>query len=378
MKVTFPKPPLDLLKELAGLFIRLGLTSFGGPAVHIAMMEEEFVRRRKWLTQEEFLDLLGATNLIPGPNSTEMAIHIGRERAGTWGLLVAGISFIFPAMAIVLALAWLYVSYGMLPQSQGLFYGMKPVLIAIILQAIWSLSKKFLRSPLLLTVSVFAAVMSLMQISEIGILILCGSLVLFVQKSKTSSKGLTLFSLTPAPFLFPDQLGALFLFFLKVGSVLYGSGYVLLAFLKSGLVDHHGWITQNQLLDAITVGQFTPGPVFTTATFIGFIIARWPGAVLATIGIFLPSFLLVAASGKLIPWIRKSNLTSAFLNGVNAASLGLMVAVTIQISKQALIDVPTIGLALISTFLVIRYRLNSIWLILGGASIGILKLFLGL
>lgn len=384
---------LKNLKELALLFLKLGTIGFGGPAAHIAMMEEEVVRKRKWLTENQFLDFIGATNLIPGPNSTEMAIHIGQERAGFWGLIVAGVCFIFPAMTIVMVVAWAYSIYGKLPEVQGLLYGTKPVIVAIIAQAIWNLARKTMKSKLLAVLGVCAMGASLLGQSELLILLGFGFLTLLIRKVQMRGSGPTigallavsifsrrsawaLGALATVPMLVPFSHGKLFLFFLKVGSVLYGSGYVLLAFLQGTLVEKYGWLTQSQLLDATAVGQFTPGPVFTTATFIGYILSGVSGAFIATLGIFLPSFFFVAISSRLIPAIRKSTWAGAFLDGVNAASLGLMGAVTILLGKAALVDTTTIALGVVSAVILIRWKINSAWLVLAGALFGSLKIFL--
>jgi chromate transporter len=383
---------LRRLRELAFLFLKLGTTAFGGPAAHIAMMEEEVVRRRKWLTESQFLDFLGATNLIPGPNSTEMAIHVGRERAGSLGLMVAGVCFIFPAMAIVMLIAWAYTTFGKLPEVQGILYGVKPVIIAVVAQAIWNLTRKTMLKPLLLSLGILAAACSLLGGPELLILLFAGIFMFFFQVLKNRKggglgisvaaalgagvrKSVWAVGVIAAPLaLVPFSQEKLFFFFLKVGSVLYGSGYVLLAFLQGTLVEKYGWLTQVQLLDATAVGQFTPGPVFTTATFIGYVLSGVTGAIVATVGIFLPSFIFVAISGRLIPAIRKSPRMSAFLDGVNAASLGLMIAVTIQLGREAIVDPLTILLAITSATLLIRWKVNSVWLVLAGATLGSAKI----
>ncbi|HZJ42695.1 MAG TPA: chromate transporter [Pyrinomonadaceae bacterium] len=371
------------LKELAFLFLRLGFTAFGGPAAHIAMMEDEVVRRRSWLTRDEFLDLLGATNLIPGPNSTEMAIHIGHRRRGWKGLIVAGTSFILPAMFIVMAIGWAYVRYRSLPQVAGILYGVKPVIIAVVVQAIWSLGHTALKTKLLAAVGIAGVVLTFLGVHELIILGGGGLLLaLFYLSRKGSLKGTicAVFSTSPLTFLFQSGIGSaavatfnlwwLFLFFVKVGAVLYGSGYVLLAFIRADLVERWHWLTESQLLDAIAVGQVTPGPVFTTATFVGYVLGGSKGAVVATIGIFLPAFVFVALSGPLVPKIRNSPTAAAFLDGVNAAAMSLMFVVTYQLARSALIDVTTITLALLSAFLLLRFHVNSAWLILGGALAG--------
>ncbi len=369
------------LTEIAKLFFRLGITAFGGPAAHISMMHDETVKRRKWLTDQEFLDLIGATNLIPGPNSTELAIHIGFLRGGWKGLITAGFCFIVPAMAIVLLLSWAYVRFGTMPQTQGLIYGIKPVVIAVILQALFNLGKKAIKGPLTISVGIVLLALYFTGINEI-ILLFAGGLTVMIasnyKKINTHNLGLMLLPLgtiSAAPqavtaFSFPT----LFFTFLKIGSVLYGSGYVLLAFLHGDLVEKFGWMTDRQLVDAVAIGQVTPGPVFTTATFIGYVVGGWTGALLATIGIFLPSFIFVALSSPVIPRMRKSIWFGSLLDGVNAASLSLMAAVTWTLSKNSLTDPLTIIVAIISLVLLIRYKINTTWLILGGAAIGLLSM----
>ncbi len=377
------------LRELAVLFVRLGFTAFGGPAAHIALFEDEVVRRRRWLTHEQFLDLLGITNLIPGPNSTEMVIHIGHERAGVAGMVVAGVAFILPASCIVGVCAWLYVRYGALPQAEGILYGVKPVVIAIIAQALVALCRKAARTRLLMVLGVLGAVAVFLGLGELETLVLAGTAMAFISAARTGIRqhwaGLTVLvavaGLTLAAILFgpswqsagakPFSPASLFLFFLKVGSVLYGSGYVLLAFIESDLVDRWQWITQAQLLDAVAIGQVTPGPLFTTATFIGFLLAGVTGAAVATLGIFLPSFLFVGAIGFLLPRMRKSVWAGAFLDGVNAASLALMAVVTLQLGVGTFRDPVSVLLAAASAFLLYRFKVNSTWLILGGAVIGL-------
>jgi len=375
------------LTELALLFLKLGVIGFGGPAAHIAMMEDEVVRRRRWLSQEEFLDLLGATNLIPGPNSTELAIHIGHRRAGWPGLVIAGSCFILPAAIMVGAIAWAYVQYGSLPQASALLYGVKPVIIAIIAQALWRLGHTALKTIWLAIVGVIGVVLTLFGVNELAVLFAAGAVVSLSRwLASLKGKHRTLFSFAPAPMtLLTQAAGAaatsatsfgllpLFLFFLKVGSVLFGSGYVLLAFLRADLVERWHWMTDGQLLDAIAVGQITPGPVFTTATFIGYVLGGSKGAVVATAGIFLPAFVFVALSGPLVPRIRKSKVAGAFLDGVNAASMSLMAVVTYWLARSTLVDVVTVGLAAVSLILLVRFKLNSAWLVLAGAVAGLLS-----
>jgi len=378
-------PPAQLpadsrLKELAGLFLRLGATAFGGPAAHIAMMHDEFVMRRKWLSDQEFLDLVGATNLIPGPNSTEMAIHIGYLRAGWRGLLLAGICFILPAMLIVLALAWAYVEFGSLPQIQWLLYGVKPVVIAIVVQALWVLGSKAVKGWMTQAVGVGVLVGYFLGLNEIALLFGAGLLVMMLANAQRIKSGM--FALAAIPVASagndvaasnPYSLSDLFLTFLKIGSVLYGSGYVLLAFLHADFVVRFGWLTDQQLIDAVAIGQVTPGPVFTTATFIGYLLGGTAGAIAATVAIFLPSFVFVALSNPFIPRMRNSPWFGGLLDGLNVASLALMAAVTWQLGVASLIDPLTALIALVSGVLLFRYKLNSTWLIAGGAVLGILR-----
>ncbi|HEY0765868.1 MAG TPA: chromate efflux transporter [Pyrinomonadaceae bacterium] len=364
------------LFELALLFLRLGTTAFGGPAAHIALMEDEVVRRREWMTHQEFLDLLGATNLIPGPNSTEMAIHIGHRRAGWKGLLVAGTCFILPAVLIVTAVAWAYVRYGSVPHVTGILYGIKPVIIAIVLQALWSLGKTSIKTKFLAAIAVGALILTILGTHELLVLLGAGLLVgIWCLVSQRRGSTLSLSATPLAIFLSSGAtstfgLWPLFLFFLKVGAVLYGSGYVLLAFIRADLVERWHWLTESQLLDAIVVGQVTPGPVFTTATFVGYVLGGPKGALVATVGIFLPAFFFVAVSGPLVPRIRRSPTAGAFLDGVNAGALALMLVVTFQLGRAALIDLPTIALALLSAIILFFFRVNSVWLIIGGAVVG--------
>jgi chromate transporter len=376
------------LGELFSLFFRLGATAFGGPAAHIGMMEDEVVRRRRWLTREKFLDLLGATNLIPGPNSTEMAIHVGYDRGGWAGLVVAGVSFIVPAMVIVLVLAWSFVRFGQLPQFEGALYGVKPVVIAIILQALWGLGRTAVKTPFLGGIALVAVLLNFGGLNELLVLLGGGVLVALRRalapdwREHLRALGAVVLLATLflgliilAPYLGSSakvtfSLPALFFYFLKVGSVLYGSGYVLLAFLQADLVENWQWLTSSQLLDATAVGQITPGPVFTTATFIGYLLDGPRGALVATAGIFLPAFFFVAISGPLIPKLRRSAVAGAFLDGLNVASLALMAVVTFFLGRAALIDLPSALLALVSALLLFRYRLNSAWLVLGGAVAG--------
>lgn len=386
-EVPLPAAQSASLRGLAFLFLKLGTVAFGGPAVHIAMMEDEVVRRRRWLSQEEFLDLLGATNLIPGPNSTEVAIHIGHRQAGWAGLLVTGSCFILPAALIVTVFAWAYVRYGSLPVTAGILYGVKPVMIAIILQALCGLGRGAIKTKFLALVGATGVVLGFLGIHELVILFGSGVGVALEGGIMGRERGHGMSSfIVGAPFALAAQGGVagglttavsfglwpLFLFFLKVGSVLFGSGYVLLAFLRADLVERWRWLGESQLLDAIAIGQSTPGPVFTTATFIGYILGGAAGAFVATLGIFLPAFLFVAASGPLVPRMRRSVTAGAFLDGVNAASLALMAVVTWQLAKVALVDLTSIALLAVSLILLAGFRFNSVWLVLGGALVGLL------
>jgi len=364
------------LAELAVLFARLGTTAFGGPAAHIAMMQDEVVNRRRWLTEERFLDLLGATNLIPGPNSTEMAIHIGWERRRWAGLVVAGLAFIVPATAITGLLAWAYVRFGAVPAAGWLLYGVKPVLLAVVVQAIWGLAPKAARTLRLRVVAGVAGLLVALGVHELVVLFGAGVIVLAARgASPARPAGAPSLLLPFAPAAATTAavavtLPGLFGVFLKTGAVLFGSGYVLLAFLRADLVDRLGWLTEAQLLDAVAVGQITPGPVFTTATFVGYVLAGTSGALVATAGIFLPAFVFVALSGPLVPRLRASPRAAAFLDGVNVASLALMAIVTAQLARTALVDAATVCLGAASALLLVRFKLNSTWLILGGAAAG--------
>jgi chromate transporter len=390
-----PKPGKNLsstpaggqpLREVAGVFLKLGTIAFGGPAAHIAMMDDELVRKRNWLTRQAFLDLLGATNLIPGPNSTEMAIHIGLVRAGWPGLIIAGLCFISPAVLVVLAFAWAYIRYGSLPEVLWLLYGVKPVIIAVVVQALWGFTTKAVKGPLTGAVGIAVIALAFLGINEI-LLLLAGGLGVMLWMNLERQRirpggvaalaGSVLLGASSATAAgatgaaVPVSLSSLTGFFLKVGSILFGSGYVLLAFLRADLVQRWGWLTDRQLIDAIAVGQFTPGPVFTTATFIGYVVAGLPGALLATFGIFFPSFVFVALSNPLIPRLRRSPWAAGFLDGVNVASLGLMATVTWQLGRTALVDGVTFALGVVATVLVFWCRLNSAWLVLGGGLVGI-------
>ena len=370
-----PSPAPDDVRQVMRLFLRLGLTAFGGPAAHIAMMRDEFVNRRRWVSDHEFLDLVGATNLIPGPNSTEMAIHLGYRRAGWPGLMAAGAAFIMPAVVIVTMLAWVYTRYGSTPQATWLLYGVKPVIMAVIVQALWGLGRTAIKDTLTGLAGLAALAMYFAGANEIALLIGVGLAVSIGRNFGRAAHAVALAGVAAVSVAAADSISfshsRLFLIFLKIGSVLYGSGYVLLAFLRADFVQRLGWLTDRQLLDAIAIGQFTPGPVFTTATFIGYILGGLPGAVLGTVGIFLPSFVLVALSQPLIPRLRRSAWAGALLDGVNVASLALMAGVSWRLGRAAIID-PTTGLlALLSLVLLVRFRVNSAWLAAGGALVGL-------
>jgi chromate transporter len=389
--------PLNRLTEIAQLFFKLGIIGFGGPVAHIAIIEDEVVKRRQWLTQEHFLDLVGATNLIPGPNSTEMVIHIGYIYAGWLGLIVAGVCFILPAVLITGVFAWIYVNYGTLPQVAPLLYGIKPVVLAIIMNAIWGLAKKSVKTRELLIIAIVVGLITgVAKLNEVIALLLGGILgMIWLRSSNKTNLMMAIFTTgtlwqttatltTPISNNVSVPLWQLGLFFLKVGSVLFGGGYLLIAFLQGGLVEQYGWLTQQQLLDAIAIGQFTPGPILSTATFIGYVIAGFPGAIVATLGIFMPSFLFVAALNPLINRIRNSSLTRPFLDSVNVSAVGLMVLttmqlaiVTLKLTKTPDIDFLGLGITIISGILVIRYRINAVYLILGGAMIGWVAVMFG-
>jgi chromate transporter len=372
------------LRDLAPPFLRLGLTAFGGPAAHIAMMDEEFVRRRAWVSRAGFLDMLGASNLVPGPSSTEMAIHIGHQRAGWRGLVVAGICFIVPAMLLVFICAWAYATFGSLPQAQSIMYGVKPVIIAVILQALWGLARGAVKNLFLATIGLLATAAALASGNVLAILIVAGLAALiqgWLQERPPHSSlaaiptAKSLLALAaPLSAAIPIGLWGLFLIFLKFGAVIFGSGYVLLAFLQADLVSRLHWLTQAQLLDAVAVGQITLGPVFSTATFIGYLLGGIPGGLVATVGIFLPGFLFVAASRPLIPRIRGSKLAGGFLDGINVGAVALMIAVTLQLSRAAVIDFITGGIAAFSAVILIFLRINSVWLIFAGALIGFVRM----
>jgi chromate transporter len=371
------------LGELAGLFLKLGCIAFGGPPAHIAMMDEEVVVRRHWLTREEFLDFLGATNLIPGPNSTEMAIHVGRVQAGFPGLVVAGGCFILPASILVTLLAWVYVRYGSLPQVGGMLYGVKPVVIALIIQAIIKLGRTALKSAWIGVIGLVAAIAVAMNAGSFSVLAGAGvfaGLAFWVRHPRSRDAKTTTFvgsALTFPGMAASFSLTSLFLVFLKIGSILFGGGYVLVALIRSELVTRLHWISERQLLDAMAMGQATPGPISTAATFIGYLLAGIPGAMIATVAMFLPAFFFVAISGPLVPKLRRSPLAGVILDGVNVAALALMAVVTWPLFASAVIDWITLFITAISLYWLLRGCVNAMWLVLGGAITGLVRLWLG-
>ena len=370
------------LAELAIVFFKLGATSFGGPAAHIALMEDEVVRRQKWLDHDEFLDLLGATNLIPGPNSTEMALHIGRVRCGWKGLIVAGVASIAPAFACVLALSYVYVRYGTRPEISLVLDGVKPVMLAIVLQALVRLGRVALTRPRAWVFGMVAFGLALAFSGQDVWILLGAGIVSLLAECLTGSRPrdlprLSLLALgAPAAVgvvAGPVTSGGLFLIFFKIGATLFGSGYVLLSFLRTDLVLRLGWLSEGQLLDAVAVGQVTPGPLFTSATFVGYLLAGFPGAVAATVGIFLPAFLLVALSGPLVERLRRSSDARAFLDGVNASAVALMAVVTLELFQAAAADRIRLLVFVASTATLLLTKINSAWLILAGGLIGLVR-----
>jgi chromate transporter len=380
------------LGEIAVVFLKLGTIAFGGPAAHLAMMEEEFVRRRRWLTHSDFLDRLATANLIPGPSSTEVAIFVGQLKRGWRGLIVAGCCFIIPAATIASVIAWAYMRFGSLPKVEGIFSAIKPAVVAIIIQALGKLGRTGVRTIPLAVIAVIAAAMNLLGLSPVLVLLLAGliSAARLTTKNRLLSLGTAGFS---KPFKFhkviglsklnaaaiavaatavvvPVGLTRLFLSFVKIGSVVFGSGYVLLAFLQTEFVERLHWLTEKQLIDAVAVGQFTPGPLSATATFIGCVVAGWRGAIVATVGIFLPGFVLVALSGPFLPRLRRSAVAAAVLDGVVAGSLALMAVVTMQLAKASIVNRATLIVFALSLVALLRFRVNSAWVVAGAAVIG--------
>jgi len=372
------------LRELALLYLKLGATALGGPAAHIAMMEEEVVDRRRWLTREEFLDFLGAANVIPGPSSTEMAIHVGRVHAGWPGLVVAGVSFILPASLMVGSLAWAYVRFGALPRIAASLYGVKPVVIVVIAQGAIRLARSAIKSTGLAVLGAMSVLAAALGLDALFTLFAAGVVAGCVHRArKLRNRPSTVAAAAgavsaAAGVAAPFRLGLMSLVFLKIGATLFGGGYVLVAFLRSDFVARLHWLTEQQLLDAVAAGQVTPGPLFTTATFIGYVLGGPAGAVLATIAIFLPAFVFVALSGPLVGWLRRSHLAGAVLDGINVAAIALMIVVSAQLARTAVVDGFTLGIAAVSALLLFRYRVNSTWLVVGAAVAGELVTWLGL
>jgi chromate transporter len=370
------------LKALASLFLKLGVIGFGGPAAHIAMMHTEVVTKMKWLTEQHFLDLVGATNLIPGPNSTEMAIHIGKEKAGWKGLIVAGVCFILPAVLLTGFFAWLYKQYGQLPEVHPFVYGIKPAIIASILGAVFPLAKRSLKSLELAIIGILVLVCSLLRFNEIYLMFGAGLIALLLTWMRnhklTHTPGFfpfTVLQISTTSFLSATNLN-LFWIFLKIGSILYGSGYVLFAFLDTELVST-GLLSRPQLIDAIAVGQFTPGPVFSAVTFIGYQINGWTGAVVSTVAIFVPAFFFVALLNPFVKKMRNSTLFSAFLDAVNAASVAIIASVCFSMATESLTDWRTNFIAVLSLLVTFGFKhLNSAWVVLGGALLGYVLMFL--
>ncbi|HUI75348.1 MAG TPA: chromate efflux transporter [Candidatus Acidoferrum sp.] len=368
---------LHSLLEIFRVFLRLGFVAFGGPAAHIAMMENEFVRRRQWLTREEFLDRMGAVGLLPGPSSTELAIYLGELRGGFLGLIASGIAFLLPAALLVAALAWTYVRYGSLPQVAGILWGVKPIVVVLVAQAIWALHRAVFKSKELAVLAAVVFVLSFFRVSPIALLIGGGVAWVVARRaehfrSSVLTAASALRTAGTAAAVGAVGLGSVFVYFLKVGAVLFGSGYVLLALLQADLVTRLHWLTQAQLLDAVAVSQATPGPFFTVATFIGYLLAGWKGAVLATFGTFLPAFLFVAATAKVLPKLRRSSWASAFLDGVNASAIALMAFVGFQFARAVFLSATSAMIAGLAALLLFRFRVNSAWLIGFGALLGII------
>ena len=375
------------LREVALYFLRLGAIAFGGPAAHIAIMRRELVQQRGWISDQEFVDMLGAANLIPGPNSTELTMHIGSQRAGWWGLWVAGGAFLLPAVAIVLAFAWAYVEFGDTPTAEGLLLGAQPAVLAIILQATWGLRRAAVKSWSTALGAALAVALAIAGVSEVFVILGIGVLVVLLETGvrggvRLRGAGRRVLGFVPLPLVpgLPAPFAAsppgyslleLFLIFLKIGAVLYGSGYVLVSFMQTELVTNRGWLTEQQLLDAVAVGQFTPGPLFSTATFAGYVIGGLPGAIAATAGIFLPSFVLVAATHPLIPRMRNSRLAAPFLDGVNAAAIALMAVVTFDLAQETLDAWFPAALFVAGAVVLLRFNPNTAWIVLGGAAAGL-------
>jgi len=369
------------LLQVTGLFLKLGAISFGGPAAHIALMEQEAVRKRNWLSREHFMDLLAATNLVPGPNATEMAVHIGFVHAGWPGLIAGGVAFIVPAFLISLVLAVIYVRFGTLPQGAALrfAYGINPAVMAIVLTATYRLGQTALKDKRAIVLSVACLVAALLGVNEVVVLLVAGvaGIMLYAPAWKfllalwTVGWGPLMVALPQAAAWFDDRLVRLAVFFFKVGALLFGSGMVLFAFIQRDVVTGYGWLTQQQLLDAIAVGQMSPGPVLSSATFIGYLVAGWPGAVVSTIAVFVPSFVIIALIGPWIPRLRQSPVAQAFLRGVNAGVVALILAVSVALFRSAIVDVWTALVLVAGLVALLRFCLDTHWLVLGGAAAGL-------
>ena len=368
------------LGEIAVAFLRLGFIAFGGAVAHIALMEEEFVRRRGWLSREEFVDRVGAVNLLPGPSSTEMAIYLGHLRGGFPGLLIAGAAFILPSALLMCVMAWAYVQYGRLPQIAGVLWGVKPVVVVLIAQAVWSLGKTVLKSRELAVIAAIELGLAAMHVATLALLIGTGVAWIVANRFGQSRPGQNRIASAAASAAGGAAVSAtaaaatttgVFVYFLKIGALLFGSGYVLLAVLREDLVTRMHWLSESQLLDGIAVSQATPGPFFTVATFLGYVLSGWRGAGLATVGMFIPAFLYVAVTASVLPSLRKSPTASAFLNGVNAAAVALMAFVGFQFARESVVTPLAAVIAAVSAVLAVRLKVNSAWLILGGAVCGL-------
>jgi chromate transporter len=371
------------LGEVARVFLTLGTIGFGGPAAHVALMRREIVERRRWLGEDRFLELFGAANLIPGPSSTELGMMLGYLRAGWMGLLAAGVCFIAPAMAIVLVLAWAYVRFGSLPQTGWILYGVKPVIIAIVLDALWQLGRRALRSWTLALLAIAVVVLYLLGANPVLLIFGGALLAMLARQARRLAPGTEM--IAPVLALRPTlpqgssaTLGALFLAFLKIGAVVFGSGYVLLAFVRADLVEHLHWLTQRQLVDAIAIGQVTPGPVFTTATFVGYLVLGVPGALVATAAVFLPAFVLSGVVYGLLPRLRRSSWVAAFVEGATVCGLGLMAGVTVQLGRVSIVDWLTGAVAVVAFVVLRRFEPNSVWFVLAGGLIGLAARAVGL
>lgn len=350
---------LNRQKEITRIFLKLGLIAFGGPAAHISMMDDEIIEKRKWISREKFVDFIGVTNLIPGPNSTEMVIYLGQQRGGVLGLFNAGISFIFPAMIISLIFAFLYLEYGNIPEVNSILWGIKPVTIAIVIKALYRLSKTVIKDKFVLIFGIIIGGVYFLGISEISLLFITGFIMMLIKnKYKMKNKFLSISS------------PLIFLIFLKIGAVLYGSGYVLLAFLEAEFVDKLGILTRAEIIDAVAIGQLKPGPIFTTATFIGYLLNGISGAILATIGIFVPSFLIVLILGPALEKVRNSTWLAGFLDGINIASLILMLGVSVKLATSSIVNIPTFLIFSISYILITKFKVNVVWVIILGGITG--------